>query len=691
MKIVTESSAWWIILCVLAGAGYAYLLYRHPSPFTSRLRSVLAVFRGIVVALLCFLLLNPLIRTVSREREKPLLILAADDSESMLSSDTAAARTALPAFLKRISNGVGDKYEVHVLSFSDRVEEGKPLEFRGQQTDYSALIKALNDRYSNRNVGAVVIATDGLYNKGANPVFDPLDIKAPVHTVALGDTTVRKDLVLSDVAYNRTAYLGNTFPLEITVSSRQCSGSSFNLTVSQDSAVLFRRNITAAGNRYRLKVPVALDAKKKGLMRLHLELTSLPGEVSSENNSRDIYVEVRESKEKVLVLANAPHPDLGAIRTQLEQSQNYSVTVKMIDEAPSAFNEFNLVVLHDLPSNRNPLTELFSKLRAAGTPSLFILGSQTDLVSLNRLEAGLKVITNTAGKSNAVQLALNPSFSLFTLSQETGERVSGFPPLQAPFGEYRPDGAPAVLGYQQVGAVRTNEPLLFFLESGNNRSGFICGEGYWRWPVSEYARFGSVLVSREILVKSVQYLSVKDQRSRFRITAKNSYNENEPVLMDAELFNENFEMVNSPEVKVEITDRSGKKFPFVFSKTERAYALNAGFLPPGDYSYRASAQLGDRSSVASGSFSVAEIRAEQTETVADHALLGALASAHGGEMFSLQEGDELLSTLLEDDQSKIVSYSRIRLQDLIDWKWLFALLTLLLGVEWLLRKRAGSY
>jgi hypothetical protein len=60
-------------------------------------------------------------------------------------------------------------------------------------------------------------------------------------------------------------------------------------------------------------------------------------------------------------------------------------------------------------------------------------------------------------------------------------------------------------------------------------------------------------------------------------------------------------------------------------------------------------------------------------------------------LFHIDEGDKLLGTLLEEEGSKVVSFSRIHLRDLIDLKSIFALLLLLLGSEWLLRKRAGSY
>ena len=147
--------------------------------------------------------------------------------------------------------------------------------------------------------------------------------------------------------------------------------------------------------------------------------------------------------------------------------------------------------------------------------------------------------------------------------------------------------------------------------------------------------------------------------------------------MDAEVFNDNYELVNAPDVSVDIVDRSGKHFPFVFSKSDRAYDLNAGYLAPGNYGYAASTSLGDKKYTATGSFSVAEIRAEQSETVADHGMLGALAAAHSGQLYYPSTIDRLIGSLLEDESSKTVSFSQVKLQDLVDTKLVFFLLLLL--------------
>ncbi len=137
----------------------------------------------------------------------------------------------------------------------------------------------------------------------------------------------------------------------------------------------------------------------------------------------------------------------------------------------------------------------------------------------------------------------------------------------------------------------------------------------------------------ELINKIVQYLSLKDQKKNFRIYNQSNFRENEPVIFDAEVYNESYELTNEPEVEISIRNEDAKQFPYVFNKTGNAYHLDAGTFPPGNYSYQAQANLGGNIFTAAGQFSVSAIDLEALNTVADHHLLFQLAEGSGGKMF----------------------------------------------------------
>jgi hypothetical protein len=209
--------------------------------------------------------------------------------------------------------------------------------------------------------------------------------------------------------------------------------------------------------------------------------------------------------------------------------------------------------------------------------------------------------------------------------------------------------------------------------------------------MSDYSQNGNFNVFNEWLLKTVQNLSVKENRSHFRLVNKNNFSENEAVSFDAEVYNDNYELITTPDVTITIINSNNKSFPYTFSKTERGYTLNAGFLPAGQYRYKASVNINGKLYQSGGELSVTALQAEQTETVADHQLMYAIAHESGGEMFYPSQLNELSKKLLQRNDMKTITYSHYKLRDLVDWKLIFFIVMGLLTIEWFMRKRAGSY
>lgn len=694
IQFLTELPTWWVLICLAAGFLYAFVLYRKDHSFDSIhpwLKRLLFGLRAVLVFFLALLLLTPLLKTLTREKEKPVIIIAQDNSQSIvINKDSSFYRNEYKKQLTDFANGLKEKFDVKEVNWGDKVSDGIDFSFSEKQTDFSALFSQINDRYEDRNVGAVIIAGDGLYNRGSSPVYDESILKVPYFTIALGDTTVQKDLLISKVNFNKTVYLGNSFPIEVTVDARRLSGASSVLTIKQDSSVLFSKQISISGNKFNQLIPVVLDAKKTGIIHYKIELSAVAGEMSTMNNIRDIYVEVIESKQKVLVIGNSPHPDLGAIKLSLESSQNYTVKVVMAEAFEGNLSEYNLVILHNLPSTGHPIKELLGKISASSIPTWYILGTQVSIPMFNALGSGIN-ITNNIDKSNPVEAKVNRDFSLFTISSQMEQNISSFPALLTPFGKYRSTANNAVLLYQQIGDITTDQPLQIFNQSTGQRIGVLGGEGIWKWRLSDYSANGNFDAFNEWLLKSVQNLSVKENKTHFRLISKNNINENEQVVFDAEVYNDNYELINTPDVNMVITNSAGKSFPYIFSKTEKGYNLNSGFMSAGDYKYKSTVKVSDKVYTSSGQFTVSLLQAEQGESVADHVLLNTLAQKNGGAMFYPNQLNELKDQLLKRDDMKTVSYSHYKLRDLVDVKAIFFILLALLSIEWFLRKRAGSY
>ena len=692
--LITEKPLWFALLCLLLGAMFTFILYRKDKSLDEVhpwLRKMMMALRFVLISLLSFLLLTPLIKTISNENEKPILIIAQDNSESIvMNKDSAFYKREYASKINGIADALNQKYDVKTVRWGDAVRDQITNDFTDKQTDFEGLMNELSVRYSNRNVGAVVIASDGLYNKGSNPLFSGSILKVPVYTIALGDTIIQKDLLIGKVNYNKIVYLGNSFPIEVSIDARQCSGTNTTLTVSEDSTILFTKLISIAGNKFNSISPVFLDAKKKGMHHYRLEVSSISGEMTTVNNKKDIFIEVLESKQKVLLLAASPHPDLGALKLSLESNENYEVQVAMADQFDGQVKDYNVVVFHQVPSKKKLATDVLSNVASANIPRFYIIGAATNINAFNSLETGIQ-ITSSLDKTSDVQPVFERTFSLFTIADETADAIGRFPPLLAPFGDYKTTTNHYLFLTQQIGSINTGRPLLIFNESGTAKTAVLCGEGIWRWRLNDFNNNGNFKAFNELVNKVTQYLIVRESKSHFRVISKNSFPENEPLVFDAELTNDNYELTNVPDISITITNSEKKTFPFVFSKTEKAYSLNAGYFPSGNYMYKATVKLGEKVSVAESEFSVSALQVEQNETTADHQLLYALSQKTGGEMFYPDQLDALVQNLEQRDDIKTVSYSHYKLEDLINLKWVFFLLMMLLSAEWFLRKRSGAY
>jgi hypothetical protein len=185
----------------------------------------------------------------------------------------------------------------------------------------------------------------------------------------------------------------------------------------------------------------------------------------------------------------------------------------------------------------------------------------------------------------------------------------------------------------------------------------------------------------------VQYLSVKSDKSFFRITAPKIINENTEIELEAEVYNKSYEPITEPDVTLVLTNSENKKFNYTFSKTERAYKLNIGLLPPGEYRYDASVKTGNELFAKQGSFTVKEVISEKINTVANHQLLYQLSNRSGGKLFYPNELQKLQEELLKNERIKPITYSQASTSSLIDLKWLFWIILVLFAIEWFFRKR----
>jgi len=656
------------------------------------MRYLLGALRFLALFTIILLLLKPLIKSLETDVEAPLIVIAQDNSESLLfGEDSAYINGLYKEQLRELAANFDGDYELKTYTFGEQLGEGlEQLDYNEQFTNFSGLFDELFNKYSHRNLGAVIIASDGLYNKGADPSYSFTKLNVPLYTIALGDTIEKKDLLIRDVAHNRLAYLGNLFPLEIEIEAKKCEGENALLEVVRQGQVLFSKPLTISSRNELFTIPVQLEAKDVGLQRYTVRVSSLDDEVSQVNNTRDIFIDVLDSRQKILILSAAPHPDVAALRASIQTNQNYEVEAITAEEFKGQVADYSLIVLHQLPSKNNLGLDVIEAALDINNPLFFIHGAQTDFQSFNKLQVGYEV-SNARGNVNDVKGRFAEGFSLFQLEDEEKNMFPSLPPLQVPFGECNNSPGVSIVLNQSIGTIATEIPLLSFNQNQEQKIGILAGEGLWRWRMVNYLNKEDHELFDSFIKKVVQFLASKDDKRPFRVSANTALLENEDIRFKAEVYDATYAPIPGKDIRLRIIDSEEKAFDYTFSPELENYKLNAGRLPVDNYRWEAEVNIAGKKFIERGEFSVSPLQFESINVRANHQMLYRLAHQNGGQMIAKEQLINLAEIIRSNEDVVSLSYERKTLSDLIRIDLLLWFLLLLLSSEWLVRKLNGTY
>jgi hypothetical protein len=659
------------------------------------LPTVLGILRFLTVLGILYLLLTPLIKHFITEEQKPLIVIAEDTSESISLATDQSTLDQLESDITSLKSKLSEKYELIDFKFSDRISFSETDTLDNQSSNLALPLEFIADNYEDQNLGAVVLISDGIYNEGKNPLYTDAKLQTPLYTVALGDTTIRRDLLIKNVLHNRIVYLNDKFIIETDVQAYNAVGSKSNISISKvtngKTVKLDSKSFTIDKNNYFKSFSFELTADQVGNTKYVISLANVGNEVTLANNSRNIYVDVLDARQKILLLADSPHPDIKAIKSIISSNKNYTIDVKMANDPMSNLNAYDIVILHNLPSQRYDISKYLSDIKRLRKPSFYIVGGETSTSLLNSAQNVL-TINGSNTSLNEITPIIDSRFNLFTLSDLLKNKISQFVPLKAPFGEYKTAPTSKVLLYQKIGNVETQYPLLAYSDIENHKQAVLTGEGIWRWRITEFTDFPEQPFTKETILKTLQYISQKEDKRQFRaFTNKIAYKENENILFDAQLYNANYEAINTPEAYLKISNSTGETFDYTFSKNNNSYFIDAGRLPEDNYTYTASTNYNGNNITAAGKFSVQSIVKEQYDLTAKHDLLFSLTEKFGGEVIYPSNVSKLGDILSNNESIKPILFQKAETKPLLDYHWLIAILIFLLAIEWFLRRFYGGY
>jgi hypothetical protein len=686
-------SWWWLALILLVSAALSFLLYfRNPKEEFPKIWVWILIFiRFSIFSMLGFLLLSPMIKSWESTIDKPVIILAMDNSKSMImGKDSSILRQQNSYLWNQIAQKLGEKYQVESYLFGEELSQANQPNFSANQTDISRLFDNLIPKYQYRNVGALVLISDGIYNLGSNPIYQIGDISYPIYCVGVGDTTSHRDLFIKDIIHSKHVFVGNQFPIEVSVGSKKLNNTNARLVVSSKGKVLASKKITFLSDNEMQKHSFLIDATEVGLMPLRVVIESAETEPNLLNNIKTSFVDALGEKKKILFLFDSPHPDIAAFTEMLNQSDEYELELMNFNQATVQLKRYNLIVFHQLPNSSPRSSSIIQQAIKEQIPMVVFLGSKTDIPFFNALNLGIRIEAKTNSTVSSIAVA-NADFVSFTMDNRLVKLFEELPPLQTPYGKYSTASNVQTVVYQQIGSVKTAFPLIAISEMAGKRDVFFAGEGIWRWRMKDFLENGSHQLTDDFMLKLIRFASLNQQKSRFDIQWKPQFFTQDLIDFNAFFYNAAYEPILDAVIQMEITDEQNKRFDFTFSKLNESYYLNIGSFASGAYRFKAKVNYHGESFEKVGSFSVISIDQEALNLEADHGLLKKLAANSEGEFFRQKEVDKLIQKLLNSQEIKERINHRLEFKEAINfsvWLWLIIILA---SVEWFIRKQLGSY
>ncbi len=639
---------------------------------------MLSVLRFAGLSVILLLLMNILLKKQITETENPLVLVAIDNSSSITSTTDSKIIEQLNSSADELAESIGDKYTVKRLLFGSGTRNSNNApDFSDKETDLSDLFATVENNYGNQNIGALIIASDGIYNKGSNPSYLTEKLNYPVYTIALGDTSEVKDLILQKVDHNEVAYLGNNFPVEITLQAKKLNGNSVWVELLEQGVTKSKQKVDIHGDNFSSVLQFTLSASVSGVAQFTARVTVVDGEKNKNNNAQKFAVEVIDNRDKILILSESPHPDIAAIKNSIENSSAYEVTYAQAATFAAPLKPFSLVILHGAAGSAE---KWMSASTAAGVPVWIINPQSPDHLP------GLKISTNFS-RFNDAECFADKTFRLFNISDELRKFINSAPALKTFFGNYSVSNGSSSLINQRIGSVETENPVLLFSETGGIKNAVFAGDGLWKWKLRNYAEHQNFDLFNELISKCIQFLSVKSDKSFFRIKSPRLIPENEVLSIEAEVYNKSYELITEPDVLLKLINQDQKQFNYTFGKTGTGYKLDLGALPAGEYRYEASVNANNEIYKKAGTIAVQEVIAEKLNTVADHQLLFQLSAKSGGKLLYPSQTGQLAKQILANEYIRPVAYTQTSTVEIIDLRWLFWLVLIFFGIEWFFRKR----
>lgn len=662
-------------LCVLIGLNLGFWVWRKDKRIKQYGNWVPAVLRSIAGTLIAALLFAPLLSYITNTTQKPLIVWLQDNSSSMEYGLGPAINT-FKEKKQKIIKELNKDYELVELQFGSDVKKEGDTDFSEEITNIDKALTHTFQRYKGSNLSAIILPSDGIYNEGPDPSFSLGQWDVPIYSIALGDSTRPKDISVLRIFSNKVVLTGNTFEIATDVRFSKLSGTQHSIQLFQNGSLLNSKSVHIQEDEQTVSTSFEIKAGAPGMVHFTVAVPVAEGEKTELNNKIDFYVQVISNETKVLVLNGGAHPDIGFIKKSLKSTSGYQIDIAEPNTLPENFAQYHALIAHQPEFNQQQWT----KIKDLKLPVWHILGNSSNRFQLDIVKEWIKPVP---GRPFSFQTPVYQNrFASFLLPVSTATVLAQLPPLETSVASAKSlHPNEVVLKSKETGAD------IWMVHSGTQPVAVTLGEGLWRWGVYEYKSNNNQYVTQELIRQTLRTLNIPKQDRPFQVyLSKRLLTDNDDISFSAELRNKTGQLVNSPEVKLIVSDSSGKGTEFIMEKFGNQYQIILPKMGAGRYEYKGIVSFEGNNYTDVGNFAVENIPLEQIDTRAKYEVMYQLAAQSQGQFYTIDDMNKILEDIQNNETIKPKIISEQIKQPLIHYKWLFLLILMFLTIEWLWRK-----
>jgi len=675
-------------------------------PLSSKKKMILIVLRILTLISLLFAALNPKIIISKSFLSSPKILFFIDNSKSIKLKNFDYNKDIIES-LFNIANNSNYKSNFEFYVFSDSVKKFNSdyvdLQFDGVFTNMHNIFSFAHNYHD--EIGAILIASDGIVNQGLDPIISAKKFEKPILTLQLGDPVEKPDVLIQKIVKPDNFNVNDTIQFFLTIKNTKLAGKTASINFFVDNKIIEKQDIILSSSNLDL-ITFKYSFTTRGEKKISFSIVPLKEEENHSNNVQTFFVKVEDKKKKIILLSSSLSADYKFIKQALKKNKNFNI----IDIAQISANEFlyqdknlkfidsaNVFFMINFPTKNTPqniVLKVFDKILNQKIPFFILLSELNDFNKLKTIDKALPFDISSSkyfANSQLAQPYIVKDFDPFLIgSFATKNDWNSLPPVYATILDLKLKNSAEIHSYLKIKEQVIEYPLIISSTNLDSKQFAINAVEIWRWKLFYGSEINNELFDNFILSIAEWLLTTKDDMLFAIDLNKKILNLGEMLQITAKAKDEFGKPAQNAQINISIKNNN---YTDEFQLKELTAGIYEGFYYPrqiGDYLFEAKYSLNNKTlSGYKTKFYIDEAEIEKNNLVADTVLMKKLSNKNG--IYSQTKEDLYKAISFIENIVKNKRIEKRTKSEFVYWNSFYILFLpiFLLTIEWFLRKKNG--